>query len=318
MKQIISNAVDSIIEVLQAIYLNSICKILVFIFAKRSIEIKKYRVSLCLIFKNEAPFLSEWIDYHKMLGVNHFYLYNNNSSDNYEEIIQSYVENGEITLIDWPNEQSQLAAYKHCYENYRSDSNWISFLDADEFICLKFGDSIGEWLEDFEKYPSIVVHWKMFGTGGIEKHDYNKLVIEQYHVCNDHFNVLGKCFVNTKYQIAFFNKWFLHHSTHMYFKIGYLRMVLPPVNQFKYFCTPKTMWGHGKKKNDKLTIQINHYFTKAWDVYSSKRNKSDVYFQKNPKLDYSYFYDSEMKCTTIDYLIQRFVMKLKIFRREIF
>ena len=39
---------------------------------------RKYHIGICSIFKNEAPFLKEFIVYHKMIGVDHFYLYNNN------------------------------------------------------------------------------------------------------------------------------------------------------------------------------------------------------------------------------------------------
>ncbi|WP_369598480.1 glycosyltransferase family 2 protein, partial [uncultured Muribaculum sp.] len=43
----------------------------------------RHKVSLCLIFKDEEPYLKEWIDYHILIGVDHFYLYNNNSSDRF-------------------------------------------------------------------------------------------------------------------------------------------------------------------------------------------------------------------------------------------
>jgi len=308
----IKKYLKNLINALLAIYYNSICKMLVLLFAKKNLEKKRYKVSLCLIFKDEAPFLEEWIDYHILIGVDHFYLYNNNSTDSYREVIQPYIEDGIVTLIDWPYDAAQMAAYKNCYENYRSESNWISFLDADEFICLKENQDIAEWLEKYSIFPSVTVYWKIFGTGGLIKHNFNRLVIEQYNVCWDHFNVHGKCFVNTHYDIANFDTWFMHHSTYMYFKIGPLKLKLPPVNQFKYFCTLDTMWGHGKNKNSKSTIQINHYFTKAWDIYNAKRNKTDVYFKKNPKLDYSCFYKYEMKCTSMDYDICRFIIKLKI------
>ena len=36
---------------------------------------KKHQLSICAIFKNEAKFLKEWIEYHRLVGVDHFYLY---------------------------------------------------------------------------------------------------------------------------------------------------------------------------------------------------------------------------------------------------
>ena len=63
------------------------CNILVRPFLRKPKYNKKYRISICGIFKNEAPFLKEWIEFHEMIGIEHFYLYNNNSDDNFEEIL---------------------------------------------------------------------------------------------------------------------------------------------------------------------------------------------------------------------------------------
>ncbi len=316
-RKLIISSSKALSRFLVAIFYNTICKCFIFIFAKRNIDRKKYYVSICLIFKDEANFLKEWISYHLEIGVDHFYLYNNNSTDDYKAIITPYIDNGVVTLIDWPFQQAQIAAYKHCFENYRNESNWISFLDADEFVCLIKHDNIAKWLKKYVRFPSVTIYWKMFGTGGLLKHDRNKLVIEQYTVCWDHLNVHGKCFVNTYYDIANYDKWFMHHSTYMLFSVGGISVTLPPVNQFKYFCTIDTMWGHGDKNNNS-EIQINHYFTKAWDIYELKSKKSDVFFTSNPKLDFSYFLKYEMKCTSVDYSIFRFVMKLKLKNEMVF
>ena len=66
-------------------------------------EEKKFFLSICTVFKDEAPYLKEWIEYHKLLGVEHFRLYNNDSIDNYQEVLRPYIEKGEVTLIDWPS-----------------------------------------------------------------------------------------------------------------------------------------------------------------------------------------------------------------------
>ena len=38
-------------------------------------------LSLTLIVKNEAFYIKEWIEFHRMIGVTHFYIYDNESSD---------------------------------------------------------------------------------------------------------------------------------------------------------------------------------------------------------------------------------------------
>ena len=42
-------------------------------------ERKRYNVTICAIFKNEAPYLREWIEFNRVVGIEHFYLFNNNS-----------------------------------------------------------------------------------------------------------------------------------------------------------------------------------------------------------------------------------------------
>lgn len=43
----------------------------------------KYYLALVSFFRNEARFLKEWIEFYRMIGVEHFYLYNHLSDDNF-------------------------------------------------------------------------------------------------------------------------------------------------------------------------------------------------------------------------------------------
>jgi len=170
-----------------------------FLFQKRPLYIKKYKLSLCGIFKNEAPFLKEWIDYHRLVGVEHFYLYNNNSSDNFNDILFPYIQEGIVTLIEWPYNQAQIEAYKNFYDEYRNETQWVSFLDIDEFIVPKKHDTILDWIKgtNMEKYPAILIYWKMFGTTGKMNHNFSQFVIEQYINSWESYYNWGKCILNT-------------------------------------------------------------------------------------------------------------------------
>src|SRR5437016_521510 len=72
-------------------------------------EAKKYNLSICTIFKNEAPYLKEWIEYHKLVGVDHFYLYNNLSLDAFRRILAPYIKDELVTLIQWPDHLGPMA-----------------------------------------------------------------------------------------------------------------------------------------------------------------------------------------------------------------
>ena len=94
-----------------------LCHIALRLRRKKKSEGKKYQVSICAIFKNEAKYLKEWIEFHRIIGVEHFYLYNNNSDDNYLDVLKTYVEQGIVDLIEWPFAQGQISAYRHCVKN---------------------------------------------------------------------------------------------------------------------------------------------------------------------------------------------------------
>ena len=65
-------------------------------------------LAVCAIFREEAPFLDEWIAFHVGVGATHFYLYNNFSTDNYKQVLEPWIARGTVTLIDWPRPVGQL------------------------------------------------------------------------------------------------------------------------------------------------------------------------------------------------------------------
>lgn len=271
---------------------------------------KKYRISICGMFKNEGPFLKEWVEYYKIIGIDHLYLYNNNSEDNFLDILQPYIDEGYITLVNWTKNHAQIEGYKKCFDTFRNETQWLAFIDLDEFIVPRYSENINEWIKKYEKYPSILIYWKMFGTNGKMKHDYNKLVTEQYTVCEDGFTKRwGKCIFNTDYDIAYFNEK-THHYTCVYYRILGLRFRIVPVNVYKHF-TIGAIHFRIFENYSKRTIQLNHYWCKAWDYYEEKRRRTDVFFKDNPKKNLSYFYKDELLNISNDYTIYRFIMKLK-------
>ena len=79
---------------------------------------KKYNVSICAVFKNEAMYLREWIEFNHLVGVEHFYLYNNNSDDDYVSVLKPYVKNGMVTLLDCHTIKSKWNAMKSALKNF--------------------------------------------------------------------------------------------------------------------------------------------------------------------------------------------------------
>lgn len=272
---------------------------------------KKYKISVCGIFKDEGPFLKEWIEFNKMVGIDHFYLYNNNSTDNFFDVLAPYIESGLVTYIDFPYDQAQIKAYKHFYENYKNETQWVSFLDIDEFFVPLSHNNLNDWIKDYENYPVIQIYWKMFGTSGFMKHDMTRLVIEQYHTCWNSLYDCGKCIINTDYEFVSYDA-LMHHGPTMFYPFMGFNLKVKPVNVFKRSALEEgtyfKIWNNRKSP----TIQINHYWSKAWDIYDAKRKRTDVYFKENPKAELDYFLFHENQNCNHDYNIYKYVMQLKL------
>lgn len=265
---------------------------------------KQYDVAICAIFKNEAAYLKEWIEFHRIVGVDHFYLYNNNSEDHYQTILKPYMESGIVTLIDWPKNQAQMEAYRTCIRDYSAQTKWLGFIDIDEFVVPKTTDSIYDFLKNFENRGAVKIYWRMYGTSGNLERKIEDLVTEDFIVCWPKYYNIGKCFYNTAFAFSddSVRNDYLHHS--LWTKLG--KREVPPVNIFDEIC----IGNRNKVSTEDFPIQINHYFTKSYHEYALKRAKGDVYFKVNPH-DEEYFYNHEKWCSTTDYAAYKYLIKLK-------
>lgn len=266
---------------------------------------KKYNVSICAIFKNEAPYLREWLEFNHLVGVEHFYMYNNNSEDDYETVLRPYIERGWVTLIPWPYNQKQMESYMDCIEKFSAETKWLGFIDIDEFIVPKSTDNVYDFLKDFENRGSVAIYWRLYGTSGRMDRDLSGLVTEDFTVCWPKYCDIGKCFYNTAF--GFDPKSRRSGCLHHWFWANYKGLNIPPVNIFGHVC----VGNRNIADTDDFPIQINHYFTKSYKEYARKKAKGDVYFAINPH-DEAYFYEHEMKCTSTDYSAYKYLIKLKL------
>lgn len=151
----------------------------------------EYQLSIAAIFQDEAAYLSEWLDYHRMLGVEHFYLYNNLSTDDWEEVLSPYVNAGIVEVQEWPYTSCNWEEWKpiqnrcfdHAIARARGESKWLALIDTDEFICPLEMVTLPEFLQDYDEYAGVVVWWHCFGTSGVEKLKDGELLIEQLIAC---------------------------------------------------------------------------------------------------------------------------------------
>jgi Glycosyltransferase family 92 len=133
------------------------------------------------MYRDEAPYLAEWLEFHRLVGVERFYLYDNGSSDHHREVLEPYVAEGLVALHDWPGSPGQFQAYDHCLASHGEEARWIAFIDLDEFLFSPTYEQLPNVLGQYEQWPGVVVNVARFGTSGHRTRP-DGLVLENYLV----------------------------------------------------------------------------------------------------------------------------------------
>jgi hypothetical protein len=210
-------------------------------------------VALCLRFRDEARYLQEWLDYYIAANISYFFLYNNNSTDEYKTVIGPYVDRGVATLIEWPYTPASPAAEEDCIRRASGKYEWVGFIDADEFVVIENGKSIPEFLEEFSGHPGVALHWYFYGSNG-HKLSPNIPVLEAYTRRRATPNIHVKMFVRPESvtQCNNSHSWFFRGG-----KVAVDECFQP-------------IWGSRSERKSAKRAWINHYYTKSEEDYIQK------------------------------------------------
>lgn len=165
-----------------------------------------FSLAIAAIFRNEAPYLREWIEFHLEMRCEHFYLFNNLSGDHYAQVLQPYIDRGLVELIPWPLEHSsvedwginQCLAYEKAIRMATGKAKWLAILDTDEFLFPVKDDHLVQTLSRYGDCGGLAVNWQVFGTSSVSKIPEDRLLIEmlQYKLpATDPTNLLVKSIV---------------------------------------------------------------------------------------------------------------------------
>jgi hypothetical protein len=111
------------------------------------------------------PYLKEWLDHHRSIGVDWFFIYDNDSAVS----LMSMDNNVIINKIS--GKAMQIPAYEKCLSDMKTGKlpacDRLAFIDEDEFIVCENGD-IKKTLEDYAEFPALGITWRMFGSSGLK------------------------------------------------------------------------------------------------------------------------------------------------------
>lgn len=124
---------------------------------------------ICAIMKDcDQNYLEEWIDWHKLIGFDYFFIYDNGSK---KPINETLIDYNNVIIYDFPGNIKQLPAYMDCITKQKNGEqikcDWIAFIDEDEFIFVESGN-IKDLLHS-QQSSAIGLNWLMFGSNGLKE-----------------------------------------------------------------------------------------------------------------------------------------------------
>lgn len=152
---------------------------------RNSTQGRKCDVAIACIFQNEKVWLREWIEFHRLVGVSHFYLYNNQSVDNPLEVLNPYIETGIVEYFDFPGpfDNNQEKIYEHALSLAKGHTKWVALIDSDEFIVPLIKDDLPAYLKIFpENVGAIEINWQCFGTSNLWSLFPGELLIDKFRL----------------------------------------------------------------------------------------------------------------------------------------
>jgi len=259
------------------------------------------KLNICMMFRDEAKYLKEWVTFHLMMGVEHFYLYDRMSTDDSMIVLRPYIEQGVVDVKYWPRvgidaqgHEAFIDAHQDCIDRLKGRHEWLAMVDSDEMLFSPRFDTVTEALDNYRgQWGAIGVHWMVFGASD-EKEWRDAPVIERF---------TWRPLENLHY-----DRWYK----------SIVRLDDPELRTKGSTHTYHTQWGTFNENGVQLPdnefthtssiLRINHYFTKSrpeWEIRHPLEQDGVTYFR-----DETRWSDAQARDVD-DRTIQRFLPALK-------
>ena len=233
---------------------------------------KQCSTAIVAIFKDESPYILEWIAFHLTIGIDFFYIADNESSDGTTALLEALDKLKIIKHIRFrtPNDSPpQLPAYEKIMLENKDKHDWFAFIDADEFIMPQSGRSLDSFLADIStdnKIGAIGLNWAVYGSSNERKYR-DGLVLERFQSRGEKTLTLNKHFKSLVRSKAYEKTAGNPHSFKLKEGFHYVHTDSRPITNLvpdvdglsKDVC-----WG---------LFRLNHYVIKSYEEFTNKKNR---------------------------------------------
>lgn len=283
---------------------------------------ERRKVILFTQVKNEAPYVREWVFYHKMLGFTDIFILDNDSTDETPAILRRLESNGDVHHIVWPrvdeNERPQLVAFE-LFQKANLEAQplgWVLFSDVDEFLSLRRHKDVFDLISEYGEYDAVALNWRIFGSSGYTTRPSGLVISSYLQRAYDSFpaNRHVKTFVNLRKLRKFLGN---SHYVSVEDASKYVfpdKTIFPMGFDFKAEAVTRP----GNYADNLNIACINHYLVKSKEDWEQKMARGRVSAAKNSvsPIDDRYFKIHDQNAVRDEYLAsfcERVMQRLNFF-----
>ena len=212
--------------------------------------------------------MREWIEFHRLVGGERFFIYDDPRVDHHRDVLAPYVAEGIVVLHEWLMLPGLAEAMSDCVERHRQDARWIALLDMDEFLFSPTGTPVAEVLRDYEQWPGVAVNRVTFGPSG-HRTKPPGLVIENY---------VRRARLNNKAVKSIIDPARTEHAIghHAVYRDGALAVDEQKRLMDPERVVPRRRPGAGARQTETFSVErlrINHYITKSEEEWFRKMDQ---------------------------------------------
>lgn len=237
-----------------------------------------------ILFTNvrDENHILEWAIHHYNLGFTHIHIFDHLSVKPVKDIIKDKLPNVTVERLNSKFANKSGLIVQSCKYSYKTDYDWMLYLDGDEFLILKEDENVESFLKKYENYEQVCINWLMFGSNNHNKIPSNSTMLESYTKCNSILDHHVKSFVKPKCIVG------CGHP-HVY------NVKNPNLSvSTTYEISGSPFYTNSKGMEiDKVNSYIAHYYYQSYDTYVRRkvsRERDDLLNGKWPKTEIDKFH----------------------------
>lgn len=163
------------------------------------------KTGVVLFVKNEVEDIASWIAWHANCGFSTIIIYDDYSTDGTWELIHEAAKVLDIRALRAVDADQfnirQQRTYVDALERFREEFDWLLFLDSDEYLDIRDGSSVSEFLSDYPEANGVALNWCCFGSNGQVIKPPTPIVFEHYTTRSKpdfEYNYTTKSFIRPK------------------------------------------------------------------------------------------------------------------------